>query len=51
MDGIPDLPLRKPAHFGDLAHDLLQISVECLGGVVDSGAVFGHGGYPKRPVM
>ncbi len=51
LDGIGDLPLRKSAHFGDLAGDLLQIGVECLGGVIDSGGVFGHGDYPKRPVM
>ena len=38
-DGIGDLPLREPAHLGDLAGELLQIGVECLGGVVDSGAV------------
>ena len=35
LDGIGDLPLRKPAHLGDLAGDFLQIGVERLGGVVD----------------
>ena len=35
-DGIGDLPLREPAHLGDFAGDLLQIGVECLGGMVDS---------------
>ncbi len=52
LDGIGDLPFGEPAHLGDLAGDLLQIGVECLGGVVDpGGGVFGHGDYPKRPVM
>ena len=37
LDGIGDLPLREAAHFGDLAGDLLQIGVEGLGGVIDSG--------------
>ena len=52
LDGIGDLPLREAAHFGDLAGDLLQIGIECLGGVVDScRGEFGHLDYPKRPVM
>ena len=37
LDGIGDLPLRESAHLGDLAGDLLQIGVERLGGVIDSG--------------
>ena len=36
-DGIRNLPLREPAHLGDLAHEFLQIGVECLEGMVDSG--------------
>ena len=48
---IGDLPLGKSAHFGDLARDLLQIGVERLGGMVDSGVDIGHGDHPKRPVM
>ncbi len=54
LDGIGDLTLRKPAHLGDLAGDLLQIGIERLGGVVDPGGRgdIGHVCcYPKRPVM
>ena len=60
LHGIGDLPLRQPAHLGDLAGDFLQVGVERLGGVVDSrGGDFGHwllpgpfiGDYPNRPVM
>ncbi len=46
LDGIGDLPLGEAAHLGDLAGDLLQIGVECLGGVVDPGGVFGHCAFP-----
>ncbi len=48
---IGDLPLGKSAHFRDLARDLLQVGIERLGGMVDSGVDVGHGGHPKRPVM
>jgi hypothetical protein len=33
-ESIRNLPLRKPAHLGDFARDLLQIGVERLGGMV-----------------
>ena len=36
---------------GDLAGDFLQIGVERLGGVIDSGGDVSHLRYPKRPVM
>ena len=36
LNRIGDLALHETAHFGDLARDLLQIGIECLGGVVDS---------------
>src|SRR5579863_9406419 len=43
LHGIGNLPLREPAHLGDLAGDFLQIGIERLGGVVDSrGADVGH---------
>jgi hypothetical protein len=49
---IGDLALDESAHLGDLAGDLLQVGVEGLGGVVDSGrGDVGHLYYPKRPVM
>ncbi len=52
LNRIRDLALHETAHFGDLAGDLLQIGIECLGGVVDScRGEFGHLDYPKRPVM
>jgi hypothetical protein len=51
LNGIRDLPLHEAAHLGDLAGDFLQIGIECLGGVIDSGGDVSHLRYPKRPVM
>ena len=42
---------HEAAHLGDLAGDFLQIGVERLGDVIDSGGDVSHLRYPKRPVM
>ena len=52
LNRIRDLPLHEAAHLGDLAGYFLQIGIERLGGVIDSGGGdVSHLRYPKRPVM
>jgi hypothetical protein len=52
LNRIRDLSLHKAAHLGDFAGDFLQIGIERLGGMVDSGGGYvAHLRYPKRPVM
>ncbi len=40
--------MRKVAEMGGLAERQI---VDATRALVDSGGVFGHGGYPTRPVM
>jgi hypothetical protein len=51
LECVRDLAFRKPAHFGDFARNLLEVSVKRLGGMVCTRANISHGDYPKRPVM
>jgi hypothetical protein len=52
LNRIRDLPLHEAAHLGDLAGYFLQIGIERLGGVIDSGGGdVSHLRYPNRPVM
>ena len=41
----------SPPISATLPRDLLQVGVECLGGVVHPDGDVGHVGHPKRPVM
>jgi hypothetical protein len=52
LNRIRDLPLHEAAHLGDLAGYFLQVGIERLGGVIDSGGGdVSHLRHPNRPVM